>query len=46
MVEKDLFPHIGNRLINEITVPDLLACLRRVESRGAIETAHRVKQIA
>jgi len=46
MVIKDLFPHIGNRPVNEITAPDLLACLRRVESRGAIETAHRVKQVA
>ncbi|WP_411725404.1 tyrosine-type recombinase/integrase [Methyloglobulus sp.] len=24
---------------------DILSCLRRIEERGAIETAHRVKQI-
>jgi integrase len=46
MLSKELFPHIGNRPIGAITSPDLLACLRRVESRGAIETAHRVKQVA
>ena len=46
MVEKDLFPHLGLRPIDEITPPELLAALRRVESRGAIETAHRVKQVA
>jgi integrase len=46
MVEKDLFPHIGSRAVEDITAPDLLACLRRVESRGAIETAHRIKQVA
>jgi integrase len=46
ILNKELFPHVGNRSIGEITAPDLLACLRRVESRGAIETAHRVKQVA
>jgi integrase len=46
MLNKELFPFIANRPIGEITAPDLLACLRRVESRGAIETAHRVKQVA
>jgi integrase len=46
ILNKELFPHVGNRSVGEITAPDLLACLRRVESRGAIETAHRVKQVA
>ena len=46
MLEKELFPHIGQRPVGDITAPELLACLRRVESRGAIETAHRVKQVA
>jgi hypothetical protein len=44
--EKDLFPQIGKRPLEAITPPELLAALRRVESRGAIETAHRVKQVA
>ncbi|MEQ9464125.1 MAG: integrase arm-type DNA-binding domain-containing protein [Haliea sp.] len=43
-LEKDLFPHIGNRPIATITAPELLATLRRIESRGAVETAHRAKQ--
>ncbi len=46
MLHKELFPFLGSRPIADITAPDLLACLRRVESRGAIETAHRVKQVA
>ena len=33
----------GRRPLAEIEPPELLACLRRVEARGAIETAHRVK---
>jgi len=45
-LEKDLFPRIGNSPIKDITPPELLAALRRVEDRGAIETAHRVKQVA
>lgn len=39
--ERDLFPWIGKRPIIEITAPELLSALRRIESRGAIETAHR-----
>lgn len=45
-MEKDLFPKLGGRPISEINAPELLATLRRIESRGAIETAHRAKQTA
>jgi integrase len=45
-LEKDLFPQIGRRPINGITPPDLLVALRKIEARGAIETAHRAKQIS
>ncbi|HEU5280994.1 MAG TPA: integrase arm-type DNA-binding domain-containing protein [Gammaproteobacteria bacterium] len=43
-LKKDIFPWIGNRPISEITAPELLAVLRRMENRGAIETAHRAHQ--
>ena len=39
--ERDIFPWIGKSTIAEIKAPDLLAVLRRIESRGALETAHR-----
>jgi integrase len=42
--EKDVFPWLGNRTITTISPPELLMVLRRIESRGAIETAHRVHQ--
>ena len=42
----NLFPWIGTRPVKEITAPELLAVLRRIETRGAIETAHRCKSIA
>lgn len=43
-LEKDIFPWIGHKSITNLTAPDLLACLRRVESRGKIESAHRILQ--
>jgi integrase len=42
-LEQDAFPWLGRRDIAQIEPPELLACLRRVEARGAIETAHRIK---
>jgi Xaa-Pro aminopeptidase len=42
--EKEIFPWLGRRPITEITAPELLTALRRTESRGAIETAHRAHQ--
>jgi len=44
-LEKEIFPWLGRRTIGEITAPQLLAVLRRIENRGAIETAHRTHQI-
>ena len=41
--EQDAFPWLGRRPIAEIEAPELLAILRRVTTRGAIETAHRLK---
>ena len=45
-LENDLFPWLGQRQIAEITAPDVLACLRRIEARGALDTAHRAGQNA
>ena len=42
--EKDIFPLLGAKPINQITAPELLAALRRIEARGAIDTAHRTLQ--
>ncbi len=39
--ERDIFPWIGARPIAEINAPELLSVVRRVENRGALETAHR-----
>ena len=37
-------PWIGSRPITEIDAPEMLKLLRRIEERGAHETAHRTKQ--
>lgn len=42
-LERDIFPWLGAQPIASITAPDVLAVLRRIEDRGAIETAHRAK---
>ena len=44
-LENDVFPWVGSRPIGEITAPTLLAAMRRIETRGALETAHRVLAI-
>jgi len=41
-LEQDIFPRLGARPISEITPPELLAVLRLVENREALETAHRL----
>lgn len=44
-LEQDIFPYIGSGHIGTITPPQLLGVLKRIESRGAMETAHRLKQV-
>jgi integrase len=44
-LENDVFPRIGSRPIAEITAAEFLAVARRIEARGAIESAHRVMQV-
>lgn len=44
-LERDVFPWLGARPVTEVTAVELLGVLRRIEARGALETAHRIKQI-
>jgi integrase len=43
VLEKNLFPWIGSVPIGDLKPPHIVQCL---ESRGALETAHRAKQVA
>lgn len=43
-LERDIFPWLGGKPIAEITAPELLTTLRRIENRGALDTSHRAHQ--
>ena len=45
MLERNIFPWLGSLPVNDILPRDILICLRRVEGRGTIETAHRCLQL-
>ena len=40
-LERDIFPWIGDKPVATLTPPQLLGTIRRIEERGALETAHR-----
>jgi integrase len=44
-LSRDVFPWLGTKPVSEVRPLDLLAVLRRVEGRGALETAHRIRTI-
>ncbi|WGG52596.1 tyrosine-type recombinase/integrase [Rugamonas sp. DEMB1] len=44
-LERNIFPEIGAMPISTIKAPDVLAALRKIEARGAIESAHKIKQL-
>lgn len=46
LLNRDLFPWLSDRPIADIKAPELLVTLERIESRNAIETAHRALQIS
>lgn len=43
-MENDVFPWIGARPIAELSAPEFLSVGRRIEARGAVESAHRILQ--
>ncbi|PYS60573.1 MAG: DUF4102 domain-containing protein [Gammaproteobacteria bacterium] len=45
-LDSGLYPYIGSRPISAITAQEVLSALRRIESRGRHETAHRVRALA
>jgi integrase len=40
----DVFPEIGSRRIDTLEAPEILEMLRKVEGRGAVDTARRLRQ--
>lgn len=45
-MERDLFPWIGKRPMAQLQALELLLALQKIEERQAVETAHRVLDIA
>ncbi len=43
-LEREAFPYLGKRPISDITAPEILTVVRRIEARNHLETAHRVLQ--
>ncbi len=43
-LENDVFPWLGGKPISEISPPEVLKVLHRIEGRGAMDTAHRALQ--
>ena len=44
-LESNIFPTLGKRPIDQISALELLETLRKIESRGAYDLAHRVLQV-
>jgi integrase len=44
-LERLIFPYIGKRAISDIEPPEVLQCLRRIEHKGQLSTAHKVKSV-
>lgn len=42
-LEREVFPYIGDLALTSIEPPDILFILRKLEARGVIETAHKIK---
>ncbi len=44
-LEHDVFPSIGSHAMSQLKTSDCLSIIRKIEARGALETAHRTRQI-
>ena len=44
-IGKNIFPYLGDRQISDITASELLEVLRKIEARGSVDQAHRVRGI-
>lgn len=45
LMDRDILPYLGKRPISEVKTYELVGCLNRIVDRGAIETAHKARQI-
>ncbi len=45
LLENDVLPYLGKRPISKIQTFELVGCLNRIVDRGAVETAHKARQV-
>lgn len=45
LLNNDIYPYLGQRPISEIETFELVGCLSRIVDRGALETAHKARQV-
>lgn len=43
-MDDDVFPDLGQKIVTQVTPADVLAVIRKIEQRGAIETGRRIMQ--
>ena len=43
-MESDVFPAIGHRPLTEVSVPEILNMIRKIEARGALDISRRANQ--
>ena len=43
-LERDVFPGLGDLMMHEITPPEVLKIIRKIEERGALDISRRAKQ--
>lgn len=44
-LEANIFPEIGAKFVGGIEPPEMLACIRRIEGRGALEVSNRMNNV-
>ncbi len=45
ILERDILPYLGKRPVSELQTFELVGCLNRIVDRGALETAHKARQV-
>lgn len=43
-LEREVFPSLGGRPVDQITPREVIECLRKIEARGAVDVAKRTRQ--
>lgn len=45
LLDNDILPYLGKRPVTDLKTFELVGCLNRIVDRGALETAHKARQV-